>query len=91
MIARDASVVACEELVDAPWAAGAAGACAVGSHLFVPTDDGVVRIEVVNGALAVTRVFAETAGLVGAADQLALHSTGLDAIRRADAIRMQLA
>jgi hypothetical protein len=91
VVARDARVLACEELADAPWTAGAAGACAAGGHLFVPTEDGVVRVELTNGALAVTRVFAETAGLVGAADQLALHATGLDAIRRADAIRMQLA
>jgi len=90
VIARDASVLACEEL-DAPWAAGAPGACAAGPQLFVPTDDGVVRVELVQGAPAVTRVFAETCGLVGAADQLALHSSGLDVLRRADAIRMQLA
>jgi hypothetical protein len=91
VVARDASVLACEELVDAPWAAGAAGACAAGAHLFVPTDDGVVRVELVHGAPAVTRVFAETAGLVGAADQLVLHASGIDALRRGDAIRMQLA
>jgi len=91
VVARDASVLACEELADAPWAAGAAGACALGAHLFVPGDDGVVRVELAHGALAVTRVFAETSGLVGSADQLALHASGLDALRRSDAIRMQLA
>ena len=32
-----------------------------GPHLFVPTDDGVVRIEIVQGAIVQTRTFAETA------------------------------
>lgn len=65
-------------------------ACAAGPQLFVPTDDGVARIEIVQGAIAQTRTFAETATLVTAGDRLALHPTGLDAIRPRDAIRMHL-
>ena len=42
------------------------------------------------GAIVQTRTFAETAPLVAAGDRLALHPTGLDAIRRHDAIRMHL-
>ncbi len=84
VIGRDARVLASG---DAPWPAGG---CAAGPHLFVPTDDGIVRVEVVQRAIAVTRVFAETAGLVCAADRLALHASGLDVVRRADAIRLQL-
>ena len=90
VIADDASVVAAQPVADAPWLAGIAGACAAGPHLFVPTDDGVVRVEIVHGAIAQTRTFAETAPLVAAGDRLALHPTGLDAIRRHDAIRMHL-
>ena len=89
-IAADGRVLATETLADAPWLAGVAGACAAGAHLFVPTDDGVARIEIVQDAIVQTRVFAETAQLVAAADRLALHSTGIDAIRRRDAIRMSL-
>ncbi len=84
-----AHVLACE-MLDAPWAAGVAGACASGAHLFVPTDDGIVRVEVVNGALVQTRSFPETAPLVTAADRLLLHATGLDVVRARDAIRLQL-
>jgi hypothetical protein len=83
-------VLAAETLADAPWLAGAAGACAAGAHLFVPTDAGVVRVELVAGAITQTRVFAETAPLVGAGDHLALHAGGLDVLRRRDAIRMHL-
>jgi hypothetical protein len=74
----------------AAWLPGVPGACAAGPHLFVPTDGGVVRVEIVQGAIVQTRAFAETAPLIAAGDRLALHPTGLDAIRRRDAIRMHL-
>lgn len=90
VVGADASVIASEPLVDVPWLAGIGGACAAGPHLFVPTDDGVARIEVVQHTIAQTRVFAETAPLVTASDVLALAPGGLDVIRRRDAIRMQL-
>jgi len=90
VIGADASVLAADALADAPWLAGITGACAAGPHLFVPTDDGVARVEIVQGAIVQTRTFAETAPLVAAGDRLALHPTGLDAIRRHDAIRMHL-
>jgi hypothetical protein len=90
VIGADASVLATDTLADSPWLTGVGGACAVGPHLFVPTDDGVARIEVVQGAIVQTRVFAETAPLVSAGDRLHVSSGGLDVIRRRDAIRMQL-
>ncbi len=90
VIGADASVLAAAPLPDAPWLSGITGACAAGPHLFVPTDDGVARIELVQGAVVQTRTFAETAPLVAAGDRLALHPTGLDAIRQNDAIRMHL-
>jgi hypothetical protein len=90
VIGADASVLATETIAEVPWLAGVAGACAAGPHLFVPTDDGVARIEIVQGVIAQTRTFAETAPLVAAGDRLALHPTGLDAIRRHDAIRLHL-
>ncbi|HUS31841.1 MAG TPA: hypothetical protein VMZ53_25245 [Kofleriaceae bacterium] len=90
VVDANARVVASEMLVDATWLAGVGGACAAGNFLFVPTDDGVARIEILQGAIACTRVFAETAPLVGAADRLSLSPGGLDVVRRRDAIRMQL-
>jgi H/ACA ribonucleoprotein complex subunit 3 len=90
VIGADARVIATETLADQPWVAGIGGACAAGAHLFVPTDDGIARIEVVQGAIVQTRVFAETAPLVGAGDRLVLHQGGIDVVRRRDAIRLQL-
>jgi hypothetical protein len=77
-------------IVDASWVAGVAGACAAGPHLFVPTDAGVVRVEISGGALVQTRVFAETAPLVCAADRLSIRDGGLEVHRARDVIRMQL-
>jgi hypothetical protein len=90
VIGADASTLAIENVSDAPWLPGLGGACAAGPYLFVPTDDGIVRVEVAGSAIAVTRVFAETATVVGAADRLALSSGGIDVLRRADALRLQL-
>jgi hypothetical protein len=77
-------------LPDHAWLAGTSGACAAGPHLFVPTDDGITRIEVVQGAIAHTRTFPETAPLVGAADRLALAPGGIAVVRRRDALLLQL-
>lgn len=62
---------------DADWLAGLAGACAAGPYLFVPTDDGIVRVEEVGGDARVTRRFTETAPLTAAADDLHAASDGL--------------
>lgn len=64
-----------------PWMAGLPGACAAGPMLLVPTDGGVVRVEVDGGALVVTRRFPDTRPFVSAADDLAAVAGGL-AVRK---------
>ncbi len=90
VIDANAQVLATTQLADAPWIAGIGGACTAGPHLFVPTEEGLVRIEIVQGAITQTRTFSDTAAVVGPGDRLALSPCGIDAIRRRDAIRMQL-
>lgn len=90
VIGADAQVLATTTFADAAWTAGISGACTAGPHLFVPTDLGLVRIEIVQGTITHTRTFVETAPLIGAGDRLALSPGGIDASRRRDAIRMQL-
>jgi hypothetical protein len=90
VLGADARIHASEALVDPPWLAGAGGACAAGPHLFVPTDEGIARIEVVHGAIAQTRTFPETAPLVGAGDRLALATGGLAVVRARDAVLLSL-
>ncbi|MBA2544431.1 MAG: hypothetical protein H0V17_32615 [Deltaproteobacteria bacterium] len=89
VIGADAKVIASSTL-DGPWLAGITGACAAGPHLFVPTDDGIARIEVVQQTIVQTRTFAETAPFVGSGDRLALSPGGIDVLRARDAIRLQL-
>jgi len=89
-IAADGRVLASDTLADAPWLAGIAGACAAGPHLFVPTDDGIVRVEITQGAIVQTRTFAETRALISSSDRLALGKGAIEAVRRRDAIRMEL-
>ena len=76
--------------LDAAWLAGIDGACAAGPQLFVPTDAGIVRIEVQHGAIVPTRLFPETASLVGAGDLLALAPGGIAVARKRDAVLLQL-
>jgi hypothetical protein len=90
VIAGDTTILAAEALRDQPWLAGAAGACAAGAQLFVPTDDGIARIDVVQGAIVHARTFPETAPLVGAGDSLALAPGGIAVARRRDAVLLQL-
>ena len=90
VIGSDARVLAADPLPDQPWLAGLGGACAAGPHLFVPTDEGIARIEVVQGAIAHTRTFPETAVLVGAGDHLSLAPGGIAVARRRDAVLLQL-
>jgi len=62
---------------DLDWMVGLAGACAAGPHLLVPTDAGIVRVEIGGGGLVVGRRFPDTAPLVTAADDLTVVGDGL--------------
>lgn len=62
---------------DLDWMVGLAGACAAGPFLFVPTDAGIVRVEVDGGIARPTRRFVETAPLCAAADDLVADRDGL--------------
>jgi tRNA A-37 threonylcarbamoyl transferase component Bud32 len=96
------ALVAELEASDVPWLAGISGACAAGPYLFVPTDGGLVRLELTPApaaspasaasGLTITRTFPETAPLVCAADRLALAPGGgaLDVLRAGDALRLTL-
>jgi hypothetical protein len=68
----------------------ARGAVAAGPHLFAPTDDGVVRLEVVARDVAITRTFPDTAELVSAGDELFLGPAGLDVRTSDGAFRLEL-
>jgi hypothetical protein len=75
---------------DPGWLAGAPVGCAVGAALFVATDAGIVRVEVVAGALAVTRSFPDTADFVSTGDALFAGPRGLDVRTSDGAFRLEL-
>jgi hypothetical protein len=85
-----ATLAAPQHDADAGWLANVPGACAVGAALFVPTDAGIVRVEVVAGDLAATRTFPDTADFVTAADQLFPAAGGLAVRGRAGAVHLTL-
>lgn len=102
LLDRRGELLACFADLEAaahPFLLGVGGACAAGPYLLVPTDGGIARLEFVpaTATLAVTRVFAETAPHVCAADRLALAPSAanapgsLDVLRRDDALRLTLA
>lgn len=62
---------------DASWLSTLGGACAIGQFILVPTDKGVVRIEIVNGRCEVTKEFPDTEPFVKAGDTLQAATDGL--------------
>lgn len=77
-------------VADVPWLANAAGACAVGEQLFVPTDDGLVRVEIDGTSLVVTRAFPDTAAFVDSASRLLVARDGLHVVGRNHITRLTL-
>jgi hypothetical protein len=83
VLGRDASVLGSAEFdAEDPaspdaWIRSLDGAAAVGSLLLVPTDAGIVRVELVGGRPELTRSFPDTAPFVDAASSLLAGPMGL--------------
>ena len=72
------------------WTESMRGACAVGPYLFVPTDDGIVRVETDSAEIRITRTFPDTEPFVDASDELRAGSDGLYVIKRDRVVRLTL-
>jgi hypothetical protein len=59
------------------WLANVHGRCAAGDLLLCPTDDGVIRVELQNGAPTETRVFSDAEPFVDASCSLIAAARGL--------------
>ncbi|HEY3322820.1 MAG TPA: hypothetical protein VGP72_20365 [Planctomycetota bacterium] len=79
VVNADGNVEASElhALDEAEWLAGVAGACATNKMLLVPTDEGLVRIELDNGRIVQTRTFPDTEPFVDTGSRLILARDGL--------------
>ncbi|MCY3019457.1 MAG: hypothetical protein NTW87_10585, partial [Planctomycetota bacterium] len=72
------------------WLAGVRGACATGNMLMVPTDEGIVRLEVDGGSIVKTRTFLDTEPFVDANCRLLIANNGLHVIRAHTILRLAI-
>jgi len=68
---------------------GIRGCCAVNNFLFVPTDNGIVRVEDNSGQIDVTREFLNTDGWVNSGNHLFPAPNGIYVIKRQEILLLQ--
>jgi hypothetical protein len=78
------------DAADPGWLAGAAGACAAGDQLFVPTDAGLVRVDRDGDRLVPARSFPDTEPFVDAGSRLLAGPAGLFAATGRRILRLAL-
>ncbi len=75
---------------DAAWPASARGACAAGSALFVPTDEGILRVGVEQGRLVEEARFPDTAHFLGADCRLLAGPEGIYVVGRGEILLLKM-
>ena len=75
---------------DISWLTNLHGHCAIANWLFVPTDDCLVRIEVQNGQIMITKSFPETEAYVDSGCSLIVASQGIYVIHAQKILQLQL-
>ncbi len=75
---------------DGSWLSSLRGKCAAGDFLLSATDEGVVRVEVAGGQMAVVKEFPATAEFVDTDSRLLLGNKGLYVVGRDEAWRLVL-
>jgi H/ACA ribonucleoprotein complex subunit 3 len=75
---------------DLAWLANIHGGSAIADWLFTPTDEGIVRIEVQNGKIMITKTFSETETYVDSGCSLIVGSQGIYVINSKKILQLQL-
>ena len=75
---------------DLAWLNNLHGGSAIANWLFIPTDEGIVRIEVQNGQILVTKSFPETEPYVDSGCSLIVCSQGIYVIHTQKILQLQL-
>lgn len=90
LLDRDGHVLASADAVagDGTWLGHIGGACAVGKFLFVPTDDGIVRVEIDGTNMRVTNTYPDTEPFVDASTRLFIGAGGIIAVRSATDVQV---
>ncbi len=83
-------LLAYHDVSAAAWAIGLAGSAAIEHNLYVPTDEGVVRLGLHGNQLTVEREFPQTATYVNAASRLTFDQRGLITISEQGAFALSL-
>ena len=76
---------------DRAWLTNIHGGSAIGNWLFVPTDEGIARVEVNNGQIMITKTFPETEPYVDSGCSLIVGSQGIYVIHSQKILQLQLA
>jgi len=76
---------------DVVWLDNLHGGSAIANWLFIPTDEGLVRIEVQNGQIMITKTFPETESYVNSGCSLIVGSQGIYVIHSQKILQLQLA
>lgn len=93
LIDRDGHLKAASDALagDGSWLDHIGGACAVGPHLFVPTDDGIVRVEADGHGMRVTHRYPDTEPFVDASTILHVGAGGLVAVHGQSVLVLKIA
>jgi tRNA A-37 threonylcarbamoyl transferase component Bud32 len=75
---------------DIPWLTNIHGGSAIANWLFVPTDEGIARVEVNNGQIMITKIFPETEPYVDSGCSLIVGSQGIYVIHSQKILQLQL-
>ncbi len=75
---------------DLAWLANIHGGSAIANWLFVPTDEGIARVEVNNGQIMITKTFPETEPYVDSGCSLIVASQGIYVIHTQKILQLQL-
>lgn len=75
---------------DLAWLTNIHGGSAIANWLFVPTDEGISRVEVNNGQIMITKTFPETEPYVDSGCSLIVGSQGIYVIHAQKILQLQL-
>lgn len=75
---------------DGSWLSVIRGKCPIGKGLLAPTDDGIVKLEVEHGAIAVTKRFPDTEPFVGFGTHLFVGDGGVYAVKRREVTHLTI-
>ncbi len=75
---------------DSSWIGDLRGKCAIGNALFVPTDDGIVRVEARQGTIVPVKEFSSTTKFVDSASMLFPGNPGIVSVRNGEIWNLEM-